>query len=134
MTYTFRSPFEATITTRCARERCLMQAVRSFLSRLTTLQIVWAALDLAATVPAFTLAIVLRFGGNFEEAELSVDALAPRALLFSSLIIVGLIVTGMYRTRQRVLPAQVLIHTVAAVLIGCLLNVFAYYVYPPVST
>ena len=111
-----------------------MQAIRSFLSRLTTLQIVWAALDLAATVPAFLLAIILRFGGSFAEAELSVGALAPRALLFATLIIVGLVVTGMYRTRQRILPAQVLSHTVAAVLIGCLLNVLVYYVYPPVST
>ena len=79
-----------------------MQTVRSFASRLTTLQIIWIAIDLAAAMPAFVLAVVLRFSGNLAEAELSVGAIAPRALLFAVLIIVGLVLTGMYRSRQRV--------------------------------
>jgi sugar transferase (PEP-CTERM system associated) len=111
-----------------------MQTVRSFASRLTTLQIIWIAIDLAAAMPAFVLAVVLRFSGNLAEAELSVGAIAPRALLFAVLIIVGLVLTGMYRSRQRVRPGQVFTHAAVSVAIGGLLNILVYYLYPAMAT
>jgi len=112
----------------------IVQAARRFASRLATLQVIWIAIDLAAAIPAFYVALLLRFGGNLAEAELNVGAIAPRALMFAALIVAGLLVTGMYRTRQRVRPVQIISHAAVSVVIGGMLNILIYYAYPPLST
>lgn len=103
-------------------------------SWLRTPQVVWIVGDLIAAVPSFYLALFIRFGGDLAEAATSVGDIVPRAFLFASLIIAGLFATGMYRTRQRILPMQILTHTAVSVVIGGLLNILVFYIHPPVST
>ena len=107
---------------------------RSLAARLRSPQLVWVTGDLIATVPAFYLATFIRFSGDLSEAYVSVGSIGPRALLFASLVLIGLFVSGMYRTRLRILPAQILSHTSVAIVIGGFLNILAYYFYPPLST
>lgn len=112
----------------------ILQASKATVSRLATLQLFWIAIDLMATIPAFYLAMLVRFTGRLGEAEVSVGPILPRALLFSALVVCGLMLTGMYRTRQRVLPAQIVTHAGVSVAIGGLLNILVFYLYPPIST
>ena len=91
---------------------------KTLAARMRSPQLVWIAGDLLATVPAFYFATFLRFAGDFSEAYVSVGSIGPRALLFSGLILFGLFVTGMYRTRLRILPAQILSHAAVAVAIA----------------
>jgi sugar transferase (PEP-CTERM system associated) len=116
------------------RKQAVLRATRRFASQFRTPQFVWIISDLLIAVPAFLLAVLIRFGGDLSQAELSVGIIAPRAILFASLIVAGLFATGMYRTRHRVLPIQVLSHTTVSVAIGGLLNILIFYVYPPVTT
>ncbi len=112
----------------------VLQATRRFASRFRTPQLIWIISDLLIAVPAFFLAVLIRFGGDMSKAELAVGMIGPRALLFASLIVTGMFATGLYRTRHRVLPVQVLSHTTVSIAIGGLLNILAYYLYPPVAT
>lgn len=111
-----------------------MRTARGFATRLPTVQLLWVTGDLSAAVTAFFLATWIRFAGNLQEAELSVGAIAPRAFLFAGLVAIGLLASGMYRSRLRVQTTQVMSHTVVAIIIGGLLNILVYYVFPPVVT
>ena len=97
-------------------------------------QALWLIGDIIAAGMAFYCAVLIRFGGDFSEAAASVGELLPRAVLFTALVLVGLFVTGMYRTRHRALPMQIALHSAVSVVIGGLLNILAYYVYPPSAT
>lgn len=112
----------------------ILQATKAYASRWATLQVVWIFIDLAATIPAFYLATILRFAGSISEAQAVLGPISPRALLFGALSVAGLMLTGMYRTRQRVLPAQFISHAAVSVLIGGLLNIVAFYFFPILTT
>lgn len=112
----------------------LVKIVRKFATRLTRIQLLWGVSDLVAAVPAFFLATWIRFAGDLQEAELSVGAITPRAFLFAVLVAVGLLATGMYRSRLRVQTAQVISHSAVAIMIAGLLNILVYYAFPQIST
>ena len=114
--------------------RSKMASLASIQSYLRTPQVIWIAGDLLSAILSFCLAVFVRFSGNVDEAASSVGDLLPRALVFAGLIIVGLFATGMYRTRLRILPGQVLSHAAVSVAIGGLLNIIVYYLLPQVST
>lgn len=112
----------------------VVQATRRLASRCHTPQVLWIVSDLLSVVAAFYIALLIRFGGSVADAELAVGEIAPRALLFALLVIVGLFATGMYGTRHRVLPAQILSRAAVSIVIGGLLNILVYFVYPPIAT
>ncbi len=111
-----------------------LQGLRRFATRLATIQTLWAASDLLAAACAFILATWIRFAGDLQEAVLSVGAITPRAFLFVATVAIGLLATGMYRSRLRVQSMQVMSHTAVAIIIAGLISITVYYVYPPIAT
>lgn len=115
-------------------ELSLLQNVWRFATRLASIQLLWVTSDLLVATGAFFLAAYVRFTGDLQEAELFVGAIAPRALLLASAVGIGFMATGMYRSRLRVRSTQVMSRTAVAISIGGLVNIFVYYLFPPIVT
>lgn len=111
-----------------------LQNLRDFASRLATIQLLWATCDLLVAFVAFFIATGIRFAGDLQDAGLYVGTITPRAILFAAAVTIGLLATGMYRSRMRVRSTQVMSHVAVAIMIAGLINILIYYVFPLLDT
>lgn len=92
-----------------------------------------AALDVAALVAAFLLAVGLRFGFDSGLVRESLGPTWPRALSFTLWVMLGLLSMGLYRLRQRPTSAETVARVILGVALGGVGNVLFFYLVPDLT-
>jgi len=104
-------------------------ALRRFRNPVMTM----AALDVAALVAAFMLAVGLRFGFDSGLVRESLGPTWPRALSFTLWVLLGLLSMGLYRLRQRPTSAETMARVILGVALGGIGNVLFFYLIPDLT-
>jgi sugar transferase (PEP-CTERM system associated) len=111
------------------RPRLGRAALRRFRNPVLTI----AALDAAALVAAFLLAVGLRFGFDSSLVGESLGPTWPRALSFTLWVVLGLLSMGLYRLRQRPTSAETVARVILGVALGGVGNVLFFYLIPDLT-
>lgn len=111
------------------RPRLGSAALRRFRNPVMTM----AALDVAALVAAFMLAVGLRFGFDSGLVRESLGPTWPRALSFTLWVLLGLLSMGLYRLRQRPTSAETVARVILGVALGSIGNVLFFYLFPELT-
>jgi sugar transferase (PEP-CTERM system associated) len=90
--------------------------------------------DLAVAFGSLFVAAWIRFGFDLQQAEATLGPVLPRAGSFAVCIVVGLVTMGLYRSRQRPTLAEGIARVLVGVLVGGLVHVLFFYLFPVHNT
>ena len=89
-----------------------------------------ALIDGALIFLSFSLGLYLRFAGDLPAAETYVGSLAPRAIVYTLVLMLAMLAVGLYRGRQRIGGSETLVRLAAAVSLAGLANATLFYLFP----
>lgn len=110
-----------------------MKLGRAALRRLLSPTVALVLVDSAILLLAFYSAVWLRFGFEADLSRAAFGPLIPRALSFTSWVLVGLLSMGLYRGRQRPTSGETGVRVLLGVILGGAGNVLFFYLFPSLS-
>jgi sugar transferase (PEP-CTERM system associated) len=90
----------------------------------------FASCDFALGIAAFYLASLIRFQLDLDTAAVIVGPLLPRAICFAAAVMLGLLVMGLYRARQRPKHWEAAARVMIGVVIGSACFIMLFYLVP----